>query len=344
VGPATEHHEGRLRADLPPAALEVRDLHTSFSLGDRRIEVVRGVDLDLHTGRTLVVLGESGSGKSVTARSILRIAPGARIDGRLLMDDVDLATLPDARMRKLLGARIGFVPQDPAGALSPLRTVGSQIREVLRWHKVVSSRRAATDRAVELLARVGIADPKRVVRAHAHELSGGMRQRVAIAIAIACEPSVVVADEPTTALDVTVQAQVLDLFDELRARLGMALMLVTHDVGVAERVADEIAVMYAGRVVERGPAEVLLSNPAHPYTRALLRAVPRPGAARGTLEQIPGQPVAPGALPGGCPFAPRCPFVQDRCRLEEPPLRRLGERRAAACLRAEHVLQLEEGK
>ncbi len=317
--------------------LTVRGLESAFARDGRLVPIVRSVSFELRRGKTLVVLGESGSGKSVTAKSILRIAPGARVQGQVTSGAVELTELSDKDMRRRLGRHIGFVPQDPAGALSPLRRVGAQIGEVLRYHGMVGTRQEAANRAIELIARVGIPNPERVARAHGHELSGGMRQRVAIAIAVACEPAVIVADEPTTALDVTVQAQVLDLFEDLQQRIGMALLLVTHDVGVADRMADEVAVMYAGRIVEHGAVEAVLGAPAHPYTRALLRAVPRPGLERGTLERIPGQPPVPGQLPPGCSFAPRCGWAVPPCTQTEPELRPVGGRHAA-CIRAEQLL------
>lgn len=321
--------------------LSVRGLESSFGRGARQVRIVRGVGFDLRAARTLVVLGESGSGKSITARSLLRLAPGARVEGQVRLGEDELTTLGDKAMRRMLGRRIGFVPQDPAGALSPLRKVGAQISEVLRYHHMVDGRAAARERAVELIARVGIANPERIAGAHAHELSGGMRQRIAIALAVACDPPIIVADEPTTALDVTVQAQVLDIFAELQERLGMALLLVTHDVGVADRIADEVAVMYAGRIVEHGPVELVLGRPAHPYTRALLRAVPRPGLERGSLARIPGQPPLPTHLPPGCTFAPRCPLAVAACTSAEPPLRTFDGSRRSACLRAEELLAEE---
>ncbi len=212
-----------------------------------------------------------------------------------------------------------------------MQRVGAQIAEVLRVHDVVSDRKAAREHALELLVRVGIPDPPRVARNFPHELSGGMRQRVAIAIAIACDPAVLVADEPTTALDVTVQAQILDLFEELIERLDMALLLVTHDVGVAERMADDVAVMYAGRIVEHGPAETVLRDPSHPYTAALLRALPQPGQRRGELEPIPGQPPSPSDRPSGCPFRTRCAHAVDVCAETEPALVPVGGGVLGAC-------------
>jgi oligopeptide/dipeptide ABC transporter ATP-binding protein len=224
------------------------------------------------------------------------------------------------------------VPQDASGSLDPLRRVGSQIAEVLRRHGMEHGRKAARQRAEHLLAQVGLPDPARAVRSYPHELSGGMRQRALIAIAIACEPKVLVADEPTTALDVTIQAQVLDLFASLQADLGMGLLLVTHDVGVARQMADRVAVMYAGRLVEEGPGVTVLEQPAHPYTAGLLRAVPTPETPRGQLQAIPGQPPAAGeAVDEGCSFAPRCSLTTEACRIDRPELVSVGASHLAAC-------------
>jgi oligopeptide/dipeptide ABC transporter ATP-binding protein len=246
--------------------------------------------------------------------------------GRSLFD------LDERAMRKLRGAEIAMVPQDPTAALDPLRRIGAQIVEVLRTHDIEKSRAGAKARALDLLASVGIPDPARVLRSYPHELSGGMRQRAMIAVAIACEPSVLVADEPTTALDVTVQAQVLELFAELQQRMGMAMLMVTHDVGVARDIADDVAVMYAGRIVEFGTAADVLGAPRHPYTMGLLGAVPSHTVARGALLAIPGRPPAAGEpLPAGCAFSPRCPHAVPECRDEVPVLLDIAADRASAC-------------
>ncbi len=321
-----------VRPAVDETVLRVSDLRTSFGDRTSTVEVVRGVSFELKAGRTLVLLGESGCGKSVTARSLMRLhSDRAVVSGSVALGDVEVLGLAPKAMVALRGKQVALVPQDPAGALSPLRRIGSQIAEVLEVHQVLSGRQARAERALDLLGRVGIPDPRRVAQAYAHELSGGMRQRVAIAIAIACDPAVLIADEPTTALDVTVQAQILDLFEDLQDRLGMATLLVTHDVGVAERMADEIAVMYAGRVVETGPAERVLATPRHPYTAALLHALPSPGIHRGQLLPIPGQPPAPADRPTGCPFRPRCGFVHDACSTHEPTLLHTDVETYAAC-------------
>ncbi|HEV7534704.1 MAG TPA: ABC transporter ATP-binding protein, partial [Acidimicrobiia bacterium] len=294
----------------------------------------------LAAGETMVLLGESGSGKSVTSRAILRLYGGeARITGAVRFGEKSLSNFDERAMRKLRGSDIAMVPQDPTAALDPLRHIGAQLGEVLRVHGVAKGRGAARERVLALLQSVGIPDPVRVAKSYPHELSGGMRQRAMIAVAIACEPKVLIADEPTTALDVTVQAQVLELFSELQARLGMAMLMVTHDVGVAREIADRVAVMYAGRIVETGPTDAVLSSPAHPYSEGLLASVPRGQSGREErLRPIPGAPPSLARIPPGCPFHPRCPYVVERCRAERPPLAPVREPgREAACWRSDEV-------
>jgi len=314
------------------AALSVTDLRTAFGGKRDPIRALQGVSFELNSGETLVLLGESGSGKSVTIRSIMRLyGKTTDIGGSVRLDGRELMTLPEGEMRKIRGRSIGLVPQDPTGALDPLRSIGSQLVEMLRANGMATSRSAAKARALELLDAVGIPDPKRVARSRPHQLSGGMRQRAVIAIAVSCEPAVLVADEPTTALDVTIQAQVLEIFLDLQRRLGMAMILVTHDVGVAEEVGGTIGVMYAGRLVEVGPAAAVLASPRHPYTRGLLESLPRPGIKRGELPVIAGRPPLTGERIPGCPFSPRCPLAQPECRIERPPLILVEENRLAAC-------------
>jgi oligopeptide/dipeptide ABC transporter ATP-binding protein len=310
----------------------VENLSTTFAVNGSEVRAVRSVSFELRAGETMVLLGESGSGKSVTARSIMRLhGPRARIEGSIMLAGVDVLAASDDQMRALRGSTVAMVPQDPTGALDPLRRIGKQLVEVMLLHRIVDTKPQARDRAVDLLRQVGIPDPHRVFRSFPHELSGGMRQRVAIAIAISCDPALIVADEPTTALDVTVQAQVLELFAELQQRLGTALLMVTHDVGVAADIADRIAVMYAGSIVESGPGRDVLDAPRHPYTRALLAAVPNPETLRGALKVIAGSPPTAGEPFAGCAFAGRCDYATAECNFGAPSLVTVASGRKAAC-------------
>jgi oligopeptide transport system ATP-binding protein len=318
--------------------LSARGLSVSFAGG--RVPAVRDVDLDVGRGEFVALLGESGSGKSVTARAIMGLDDeDVRVDARRLsLDGVDLLRLDEESRRRIRGERMSLVLQDALSALNPVLTIGDQIGELFRVHRR-ESRRAARRRAIELLALVGIPAPDRRVDDYPHQFSGGMRQRILIAMAVALEPELIIADEPTTALDVTVQAQILELLQRLRDQLGTAILLITHDLGVVMEVADRVAVMYAGRIVESGHADAVLDRPAHPYTEALLRAVPRVEQRGGDLITIPGSPPHPGQLPGGCAFHPRCAWAIDRCRGERPELEEVGPDRRAACFRIEEVLR-----
>ncbi len=295
---------------------------------------VEDVRLRIAPGQCVALVGESGCGKSLTAASVLRLLPaGLTIDrGRIAFDGRDLQRLSDDELRQLRGGMIGMVFQDPLGSLNPLLPVGEQIAEVIRTHRGVS-RRAAQARAVELLGEVGIPDPARRCRSYPHELSGGMAQRAGIALAICCEPKLLIADEPTTALDVTIQAQILALLDRLRRQRGMGLLFITHDLALVRLLAERVCVMYAGRVVESGPAADVLAQPAHPYTQALLETVRATARAAGRLPVIPGEVPTPATRPGGCAFHPRCPRAGDDplCRTQTPRLEPLGENRLCAC-------------
>jgi peptide/nickel transport system ATP-binding protein len=301
--------------------LEIRNLVTAFRTPAGRVPAVDGVSLSIERGRTLGLVGESGCGKSVTAMSVLRLvaAPGVIEAGEILLAGgragerpVDLVTLSEPGLRQVRGGRIGMIFQEPMTSLNPVFTVGDQIAEAVRLHRDVP-RAAARARALEMLRLVRMADPERRLDEYPHQLSGGMRQRVMIAMALACEPDLVIADEPTTALDVTIQAQILELLADLRRRLGTAILLITHDLGVVAETCDEVAVMYAGKIVERAPTAELFARPLHPYTIGLLAARPEAGrraASRGPLATIPGMVPPAWDFPPGCRFHPRCGFAR----------------------------------
>jgi peptide/nickel transport system ATP-binding protein len=318
--------------------LSIRDLRVSFPSEAGVVEAVRGVDVDLHPGRTLGIVGESGSGKSVTSLAVMGLLPEyAAVSGSVTLDGRELLGLGDAEMSAIRGREIGMVFQDPMSSLTPIFTVGSQIVEALQVHQDIG-RDAAWKRAVELLDLVGIPRAAERARSFPHEFSGGMRQRVVIAIAIANDPRLIIADEPTTALDVTVQAQILDVLALAQAETGAALILVTHDLGVVAGTADDVMVMYAGRPVETAPAARLFGGPRMPYTIGLLGAVPRVDVAGGgPLVPIAGNPPSMVALPAGCPFRPRCPVAVPACAEAEPPLLEVADAHRAACIRAGEI-------
>ena len=315
------------------AMLSVRDLNTVFPSERGRLHVVRDVSFDLAPGEVLGIVGESGSGKSVTLRSLVRLhRPPTEITGRVIWNGEDLLRAPERRMQDVRGGEISMIFQEPMTALNPVLTVGSQIGESLAEHEDLRGR-AARDRAAELLSLVGIPSPRERLDAFPHEFSGGMRQRAMIAIALASRPQLLLADEPTTALDVTIQDQILKLLLRLRDQLGMAVILVTHDLGVVAQTCDRVAVMYAGRLVETAPVRELFRAPKHAYTLGLRRSVPDGGAARTQLAPIGGSPPDLRSLPPGCPFAPRCGFAIDACREAEPPLVDVGPDHRSACIR-----------
>ncbi|WP_369182324.1 dipeptide ABC transporter ATP-binding protein [Streptomyces sp. Y1] len=322
----------------PAPVLSVRDLRITFPSEAGPVEAVRGVSFDVLPGRTLGIVGESGSGKSATAMGVMGLLPPtARMSGEVLLGGRDLVGLDDTRLSRVRGREIGMVFQDPLSALTPIFSVGRLLSDALRVHQSLS-KQAAWERAVELLDLVGIPEPRRRARSFPHEFSGGMRQRVVIALAMANAPSVIVADEPTTALDVTVQAQILDVLRTAQAETGAGVVLITHDLGVVAGYADEVAVMYAGRIVERAGVDALFRRPTMPYTIGLLGAVPRPDAPQDRpLVPIGGEPPSLVALPTGCPFADRCPAVLDRCRTAEPAAVPVAGHGQVACLRAEEI-------
>jgi oligopeptide/dipeptide ABC transporter ATP-binding protein len=303
--------------------LRVENLRTYFGTSKGTLRAVDGVDLEIPQGGTLGVVGESGSGKSVTALSVMRLVeqPGRIEPGsKILFEGRDLATLGERELGKIRGNDIAMIFQEPMTSLNPVFTVGNQIAEAVRLHQGLGKKDAKA-RAVELMQLVGIPSAERRVNDHPHQMSGGMRQRVMIAMALSSDPKLLIADEPTTALDVTVQAQILELMKELRERLGMAIMLITHDLGVVAEMVDEVAVMYAGRVVERGPVEEIFSSPQHPYTEALLESIPLLGMRyTDKLKAIRGTVPNPLEWPAGCRFAPRCDYAFDKCITNDPPL------------------------
>jgi oligopeptide/dipeptide ABC transporter ATP-binding protein len=314
--------------------LEVEDLHTYFHVMDGTVRAVEGVSFSIDRGRTLGVVGESGCGKSVTALSIMRLleTPPAEIaNGRIMFEGMDVLALPEDEMRKLRGNEMAMIFQEPMTSLNPVFRVGDQIAEAVRHHMAVSKQEAA-DRAVEALRRVGISYPERRARQYPHELSGGMRQRVMIAMGLACEPKLLIADEPTTALDVTIQAQILELIKQIQLETGAALMLITHDLGVVAEMVDEVMVMYAGRIVERGAVAEVFLEPKHPYTEGLLASIPSKGMRGQRLNVIKGTVPSPYNMPPGCHFAPRCPYRFEPCDELDPALISI-EDRDVACWR-----------
>ena len=328
------------------ALLEIKGLKTHFKTEDGWLHAVDGVDISVERGETVCVVGESGCGKTVTAMTVLKLIPmppGRIVAGQVLWQGRDLVPLDNAGMRKVRTKEIAIVFQEPMTSLNPVLTIGRQITETLEQHQG-ADRATADRRAVELLDMVGIADPKRRLRQYPHQLSGGMRQRVMIAVALACNPKLIIADEPTTALDVTIQAQILELMKSLTKKLGVAQIIITHNLGVVARYAARVNVMYAGRIVEAGSAEAIYHRPRHPYTMALLKSVPRldrPRQAR--LDPVEGQPPDLTKLDGGCAFRPRCRFAVARCAEARPALDTAGEAgHLAACFRSAEVALARE--
>jgi oligopeptide/dipeptide ABC transporter ATP-binding protein len=306
---------------VSPPLLEVRDLRTWFFTRWGVVKAVDGVSFTLSRGETLGLVGESGCGKSMTALSILRLQPrpaGRIVGGRVLLEGEDLLQKSDSEMRAIRGGRISMILQDPMQSLNPVFTIGDQIAEALRIHRGLEGR-TLWEQAKDMLRRVRIPSPDMRLQAYPHQLSGGMRQRVVGAISLACRPAVLIADEPTTSLDVTIQAQYLRLLKGLQEEMGLALIFITHDFGIVAKMCDRVAVMYAGRVVESAPVRDLFNRPQHPYTVALLESVPKVDTRIHRLASIEGQPPPLYALPPGCPFAPRCPDARDRCRQQYPP-------------------------
>ena len=330
--------------DAPPtAALRLRGLDVTFRTRRGLVPAVRDVSLDVRRGEFLALLGESGSGKSVTARAIMGLTAGSGAEvhaDELVVAGHDLRGLAPDQLRRLRGSTVSLVFQDALSALNPVLTIGAQIGDMYRQHQG-ASRKDARRQAAEMLSLVGIPGASSRIDDYPHQFSGGMRQRLLIAMAIALQPELLIADEPTTALDVTVQAQILELLDRLRTDLDMGVMLITHDLGVVCQVADSVAVMYAGRIVERASADALFDRPGHPYTEALLNSVPQAGRIGHSLPVIPGSPPRPSAQPSGCPFHPRCAWAVDTCRTSRPPLEDVAPARQSACFRSQEVLDVD---
>ncbi len=318
--------------------IRVENLQTQFQSAGKLVRAVDNVSFALKEQETVAIVGESGSGKSVTSLSIMRLVPnppGKIVGGRVVFHDEDLLTLPDARMRQIRGNKISMIFQEPMTSLNPVHRVGDQISEAIMLHQGLG-KTEAWDKTVNILRTIGIPSPEKRVRDYPHQLSGGMRQRVMIAMALSCHPDLLIADEPTTALDVTIQAQILDLMRKMREEFGMAIMLITHDLGVVAEMAHRVVVMYAGRIVEEAPVQEIFADPFHPYTMGLLKSIPRLGGDRSRLYVINGSVPDLSRLPEGCAFHPRCPEAGPRCRRERPELVSHGENRRIACwLRSE---------
>lgn len=319
--------------------LQVRNLTTRFGSGLGSTTAVNDVSFDVNAGETVAIVGESGSGKSITALSILRLVPeppGKIVGGEILFDGIDLTKLPEERMREIRGNRIAMIFQEPMTSLNPSLTIGLQIAEPVNLHMKMPWQKAYA-RAKELLDRVRMPDAQSRLETHPHQFSGGMRQRIMIAMALACQPKLIIADEPTTALDVTVQAQILELLKELTRETGSALILITHDLGVVARYADRVCVMYGGKIIETASARELYGNPLHPYTRGLMASIPRLDQQAGVrLVPIKGQPPNLAQLPPGCAFNPRCGEVTDRCRRDVPALMKASDKHMHACWMSPH--------
>ncbi len=316
--------------------VEIRNLKTHYFTEDGVVRAVDGVNLYIKRGETLGVVGESGCGKSVTSLSIMRLIPnppGKIVDGEIIFEGEDLIKKSEAEMRKIRGNDISMIFQEPMTSLNPVYTIGDQISEAIQLHQGLSYKEA-TDKAVEMLRLVGIPLPERRVKEYPHQLSGGMRQRVMIAMALSCNPKLLIADEPTTALDVTIQAQILELMKKLKKELGMAIMLITHDLGVVAEMCERVVVMYAGKVVEEGEAVNIFKSPLHPYTEGLLNSIPRMDEDVEKLHVIEGVVPNPLHLPEGCRFNPRCPYAIDKCREAQPPLEQVSPGRWVACFLA----------
>ena len=318
--------------------LDVKGLETTFFTDDGAVKAVDNIHFHVHEGEVLGIVGESGCGKSVTSLSIMRLIPsppGKITAGEVLLDGKNLVGLSDKEMRSIRGKDIAMIFQEPMTSLNPLFTIGNQLIEAIRIHNKSWSKKQATARAVEMMKLVGLPRAEELIHEYPHQLSGGMRQRVMIAMALVCDPKVLIADEPTTALDVTIQAQILKLMRELNARLNTAILLITHDLGVVAETCERVIVMYAGQVVEEAPVREIFKNPQHPYTKGLIQSVPDMRFKKDNLYSIPGNVPKPGSIKEGCRFAPRCEFATERCMKETPPLYRTSDVHQARCFLVE---------
>ncbi len=319
--------------------LEVRDLRTYFYTDDGVVKAVDGVEFEVKAGETIGIVGESGCGKSITAMSILRLIqspPGKIVSGEILFEGEDLVKVSEKRIREIRGNSISMIFQEPMTSLNPVFTAGYQIEEILKLHQNLDEKEAR-EKAIEMIRMVGIPNPERIADEYPHQLSGGMRQRIMIAMALACRPKMLIADEPTTALDVTIQAQILDLMNDLKEKLNTSIMLITHDLGVIAEMADHVIVMYSGKVVEDAPTIELFENPKHPYTIGLMSSIPSLAKEGQRLETIPGVVPNPLYLPKGCYFHPRCKYATSECREVQPELVEIAPGHKSACLRAQEV-------
>lgn len=313
--------------------LEIKNLHTYFYTDSGVIKSVDGVDIELREGTTLGIVGESGSGKSVTALSVMGLLMGTTgkvAEGEILFEGRDLTKLDDEERRKMRGEKISMIFQEPMTSLNPVMKIGDQITECILMHNNIS-KQEAWDKAVEMLKLTGVPRVERIMKEYPFQLSGGQRQRVMIAMALVCKPKILIADEPTTALDVTIQAQILDLMENLKQKTGTSILFITHDLGVVAEVCDDVVVMYSGRVVEKGDVRSIFASPSHPYTKGLLASIPKLGECAEELESIPGNVPNPKYMPQGCKFAPRCSCAFDKCREEEPGFYDVGEGHMSRC-------------
>ena len=316
------------------SVLEVRDLETTFFTDDGKVKAVEQISFSVREGEIVAIVGESGCGKSVTSLSIMGLIPnppGKITSGEILMDGRDLRGLPEREMRKIRGKDVAMIFQEPMTSLNPLFTIGNQLVETIQLHEKKWFKRNAKKKAVEIMRMVGLPRPEELMKEYPHQLSGGMRQRVLIAMAIACSPKVLIADEPTTALDVTIQAQILRLMKDLNARLNTAVLLITHDLGIVAETCERVIVMYAGQIVEEAPVAEIFKNPQHPYTKGLIQSIPDMRFKKETLHSIPGNVPKPGSIKVGCRFAPRCAFVHERCTMKNPPLYEAKDGHEARC-------------